>query len=103
MTDEPVDLDEHRGLAALKAVETRRQRLHAFEADRAALKRQRQDLEDLLSAPPAETWLEAAAKAKFLIELLAKASEAQEPRRKELIAQTLGDLSRLSDREQDPA
>ena len=103
MTDEPVDLDEHRGLAALKAVETRRQRLHAFEADRAALQRQRRDLEDLLGAPPAETWLEAAAKARYLIELLAATPEAQDPRRKELIAQTLGDFSRLCDREKEPS
>ena len=33
MTKNPVDLDEHRGMAAREATEVRRQRLHEFQAD----------------------------------------------------------------------
>ncbi len=60
MTDDPVDLDEHRGMAAQKATDIRRQRLHEFAADQAALRRRQEELEKLLLAAPAETWPEAA-------------------------------------------
>ena len=33
MTDDPVDLDAYRGMAAQKETDIRRQRLHEFEAD----------------------------------------------------------------------
>lgn len=98
MTDNPVDLDEHRGMAAQKATELRRQRLHEFQVEQAALRRRQEELEKLLLAAPAETWREAAAKAQYLIELYAATPEAQDPRRKELIAHALDDLTRLCDR-----
>ncbi len=99
MTGEPVDLDGRRGMAAQKATEIRRQHLQAFEADQAALRQRQEELENLLLAEPAETWPEAAAKAKYLIQLFAETAAAQEPRRQELIANALDDLSRLCDRE----
>ncbi len=98
MTDETVDLDERRGMAAQKATEFRRQRLHEFHSDQAALQRRQEELERLLLAAPAETWPEAAAKAQYLIQLFAATLEAQEPRRKELIAHALDDLTRLCER-----
>ena len=98
MTDDPVDLDAHRGMAAQKATDIRRQRLHEFEADQEALRRRQEELEQLLLAAPAQTWPEAAAKAQYLIQLFAATPEAQDPRRKELIAHALDDLSRLCDR-----
>ncbi len=98
MTDDPVDLDQHRGMAAQMATETRRQRLREFEADQAALRRRQEELEKLLLAAPAETWPEAAAKAQYLIQLFAATPEAQDPRRKRLIAHALDDLARLCDR-----
>lgn len=97
MTDDPVDLDGRRGMAAQKATEIRRQQLHQFQADQAALLRRQEELESLLLAAPAETWQEAAAKAQYLIQLFAATPEAQDPRRKELIAHALDDLSRLCD------
>ncbi len=97
MIDPPIDLDAHRGMAAQEAIEVRRQRLHEFQADQAALRRRQEELEKLLVAAPAETWPEAAAKAQYLIELFAVTPEAQDPRRKSLIAQALEDLSRLCD------
>jgi hypothetical protein len=63
--DDPVDLDEHRGMAAQKATEIRRQSLREFQADQAALLRRQEELEKLLLAAPAETWPEAAAKKKL--------------------------------------
>jgi hypothetical protein len=98
MMDNPVDLDEHRGMAAQEATEVRRQRLHEFQADQVALRQRQEQLEKLLLAAPAESWPEAAAKAQYLIQLFAATSEAQDPRRKQLIAHALDDLTRLCDR-----
>lgn len=98
MADGPVDLDEHRGMAAQVATDIRRQRLHEFQADQAALRLRQEELERLLLAAPAESWPEAAAKAQYLIRLFAATAEAQDPRRKELIAHALEDLTRLCDR-----
>ena len=85
MTDDPVDLDAHRGMAGLKATEIRRQQLHDFQADQDALRERQEQLEKLLAAP-AQTWPEAAVKAQYLIQLFAATPEAQDPRRKRLIA-----------------
>jgi hypothetical protein len=103
MADDPVDLDEHRGMAAQKATDIRRQRLHEFQADQAALRRSQEELEKLLLAAPAETWPEAAAKAQYLIQLFAATPEARDPRRKDLIAHALDDLTRLCNREKEPS
>jgi hypothetical protein len=81
MTDEPVDLDEHRGMAAQIATDIRRQRLHEFQVDQAALRRRQEELEKLLLAAPAETWPEAAAKAQYLIQLLSFAGASGAKRR----------------------
>ncbi len=98
MTDDPIDLDVRRGMAAQQATEIRRQRLDEFQADQEALRRRQEELEKLLLAAPAETWPETAAKAQYLIRLFAATPEAQDPRRKELIAHALDDLARLCDR-----
>ena len=97
MTDDPVDLDTRRGMNAQKATVDRRQQLQRFQEDRIALRHRQEGLEQLLLADPAETWPEAAAKAQYLIQLYAATSEAQEPRRKQLIALALNDLDRLCD------
>jgi len=96
MTDDPIDLDKHRGMAALIATDVRRQRLHEFQLEQAALRRRQEELEKLLLAAPARTWPEAAVKAHYLIQLFAATPEAQDPRYKRLIAHTLEDLDRLS-------
>ena len=96
MTDQPVNLDEHRGMAAQKNTEIRRD-LQKVQVDQAALRARRKELEALLLAAPAATWGEAAAKARSLIELFAATPEARDPRRRKLIASALEDLARLSD------
>lgn len=101
MTEGPVELDGRRGMAAQKATELRRERLLAFQHQQEALRLRQEELEKLLLAAAAETWPEAAAKAQYLIQLFAATSEAQDPRRKQLIANTLDDLVRLSDVEKE--
>ena len=99
MTDEPVDLDVHRGMAAQKATELRRERFHQFQEAQATMRRRQEELEKHLLAAPAETWPEAAVMAEYLIQLFADTLEAQDPRRKELIAHVMEDLARLSEPE----
>ena len=100
MDDEPVDLDDRRGMAAQKATETRRQERQAFQAAQDDLRHRRDELESLLAAAPAETWPDVAVKALYLIRLFAATPEAEDPRRMKLIEHTIADLRRLSDSEQ---
>lgn len=99
MNGKPVDLDKHRGMAAQRATEIRRERIHAFQADQEALRLRQEELEKLLLAAPAETWPEVAAKAQYLIQLYAATPDAQNARRQRLIALALHDLRQLCDRE----
>ena len=99
MTDDPVDLDGRRSAAGQIATDIRRHALQQFEADRQALRRRQEELEAQLLAEPAESWVEAAAKAQYLIRLYATTADAQDARRKKLIERALADLARLIDRE----
>lgn len=96
MPERPVELDKHRGMAAQKSTELRR-RLHEVQADRIALQRCRDEFERHAVAALSATWPEAAAKARYLIQLFAVTPEAQDPRRQQLIAKVLDDFDRLSD------
>jgi hypothetical protein len=95
MTDKTIDLDKRRGMTAQK--ETRLRRLHAEVREQRDALRTRQDaLEEQLVAAPAESWEEAAEKARYLLNLFATSVDAQDPRRRKLIAAVLDDFSRLS-------
>ncbi len=94
MTDKPVDLDEHRGMVAQKNTEIRR-RLHEVQADQAALGARQEELERFMLATEATSWPEAAAKARYLIQLYAVTPDGQDPRRQKLIARALAELDRL--------
>jgi hypothetical protein len=96
MNDNPVTLDEHRGMAAQTATDIRR-RLAEVEADQVALWHRQAEVEKFLVAAPAATWQEAAEKARYLITLFAATAEAQDPRRRTLIANVFEDFLRLSD------
>jgi hypothetical protein len=95
MTDIPVELDEHRGMAAQKATEIRRRDSEVL-ADQAALEQRQAEFEAFLAAAPATTWPEAAAKARYLIQLFAATPEAQDFRHQELIGAVLDDFAKLS-------
>jgi hypothetical protein len=95
MTDKPVNLDEHRGMAAQKATGLRRL-LAEVAANEQALRLRQDELEAHLVAAPAADWLEAAEKVRYLIGLFGTTPAAQEPRRQALIAAVLSDFERLS-------
>lgn len=94
--DKPVDLDEHRGMAAQKQTEIRRL-LNEVQANQAALRERMEEIEAVMVADDASTWAEAAAKARYLIQLYAATPDARDPRRQKLIAGVLADLARLSE------
>ena len=94
MTDKPVDLDQHRGMAAQKATEARRL-IAEVRANEKALRQQRDQLEAQLLTAPAATWREAAGKAQYLLELFAETAQAQDPRKQALIAAVIEDFARL--------
>lgn len=101
MTDDPVDLDGRRGMAAQKATLDRRESILSFQADQAALQRRQAELEHLLLAKDTESWPEIGAKAQYLIQLFAATPQAQDPRRQKLIANTLEDIERMAKNEKD--
>lgn len=95
MSDRPVDLDAHRGMAAQKATELRRQ-LSEVAAEREKLKARQDMLEKNLAGAPAASWREAADKAHYLLSLFAATPEAADQRRQALIAEVLADFDRLA-------
>jgi hypothetical protein len=102
MTDRPITLDRHRGMAAQKATDIRRL-LAEVEANEKALRERQDELEAQLVAAPAETWPDAAEKARYLLSLLASTPIAQDPRRQKLIAIVLEDFMRLSQKDRSEA
>jgi hypothetical protein len=95
MTDGPIDLDLHRGMAAQKATELRRL-LSNVEANERELRLRQDELESHLVAAPAANWHEAADKARYLLNLFASTFAAQDPRRQRLVAAVIADFKRLS-------
>jgi len=74
-----------------------RRRLHEVQTDQEALRQSQVEFEKFLVAAPALTWPEAAAKARYVIQLYAATLEAQDERRRTLIASVLADLTRLAE------
>jgi hypothetical protein len=89
-----VSLDEHRGMTAQKETDARRQ-TGGVRADQEALRSSQAALGRYLSAGPAASWDEAGEKAAFLLRLFATTADAQDPRYKRLIDETIDDLHRL--------
>jgi hypothetical protein len=95
MTDQTVDLDTHRGMAAQKATDLRRM-LKEVEANARALRVRQDELEMQLAAAPAATWAEAAEKARYLLALLGETLPAADSQRRKLVAAVLEDFDRLA-------
>ncbi len=95
MTDQTIDLDRHRGMAAQKATELRRL-LSEVEANEKKMRQRQAVLEQQLLAKPAMSWEEAADKARYLLSLFASSPCAQDPRRQLLIAKVMEDFIHLS-------
>lgn len=97
MTDEPVNLDEHRGMTAQKGTELRR-RSQEVQADQAAIRHRQEEFESFLLDAPAKTVAEALTKIRYLLQLFAATQDAQaDPLLHKLIATTLEDLALLAD------
>ena len=95
MTDKPVDLDKHRGMAAQKATDLRRL-LSEVEANAKKLRLRQDELEAQLITAPAVTWPEAAEKARDLLRLFAATLPSEDTRRRKLVAAVLDDFERLT-------
>jgi hypothetical protein len=92
----PVDLDKHRGMAAQKATDIRRV-LADVEANAKLLRDHQDVVEAQLLAVPASSWLEAAAKARYVLNLYASELAPADSHHRDLVATVLADFARLSD------
>jgi len=96
MTNHPVDLDKHRGMAAQKATDLRRE-LADVEAHLRELRERQAQLEHRMMTVPAASWPEAAVKARHLLNLYAASLPAEDTRHRALVAALLDDFARLAE------
>jgi len=97
VSDTPIELDRHRGMAAQKATDLRRLVADA-EANAKTLRDRQLEIEAQLLTVPATTWPEAAAKARYVLNLYAAALDPQDSQHRNLVAAVLSDFSRLTDK-----
>ena len=98
MTETPIELDKHRGMAAQKATDIRRV-IAEVEAN-AKLLRDKQGIVELqLLAVPATSWPEAVAKARYVLNLYSAGLAPNDTHHRDLVAAVLADLTRLSEEE----
>jgi hypothetical protein len=95
MTEIPVDLDSHRGMAAQKATDLRRA-LADVEAQVRELREREAELENRMMSVPATSWPEAAVKARHLLNLYAASLPAEDTRHRALVAALFDDFARLN-------
>jgi hypothetical protein len=95
MNNEPFDLDRHRGMAAQKATDIRRA-LAEVENNAKDLRDRQAVLEDQLLSLPAGSWPEAAAKARYVLNLYAAGLSPDDTRHRDLVAAIFDDFARLS-------
>ena len=95
MSDTPVDLDKHRGMAAQKATDIRRV-LADVEANAKLLRDRQGAVEIQLLAVPATSWPEAAAKARYVLNLYITELAPADTHHRDLVAAVLADFTRLS-------
>ena len=96
MTDTPVDLDKHRGMKSQKATDIRRV-LAEVEANAKVLRDRQGILESQLLSTPAASWPEAAAKARYVLNLYAADLAPADTHHRDLVAAVLADFAKLSD------
>ena len=96
MSETPIELDKHRGMAAQKATDIRRV-LAEVEANAKLLRDRQGAVEIQLLAVPATSWPEAVAKARYVLNLYAAGLAPTDTHHRDLVAAVLADLTRLSD------
>jgi hypothetical protein len=93
--ENPVDLDKHRGMAAQKATDIRRV-LADVEANAKLLRDRQSAVELQLLDVPAASWPEAAAKARYILNMYAAGLALGDTHHRDLVAAVLADFARLS-------
>jgi len=95
VSEEPLDLDKHRGMAAQKATDIRRV-LAQVESNARQLREQQGMLENQLLSVPAGSWPEAAAKARYILNLYAAGLTPGDAHHRDLVAAVFADFARLA-------
>ena len=95
MNDKPLDLDSHRGMAAQKATDIRRV-LADVEHNARDLRDRQAAVESRLLSAPAGSWLEAAAKARYVLNLYAAGLAVHDTHHRDLVTAVLADFDQLS-------
>jgi hypothetical protein len=95
VSEKPLELDRHRGRAAQQATDIRRALAEVTNNARDLRDRQRL-LENQLLSFPAASWQDAAAKARYLLNLYAAALAPADTRHRDLVAAMFADFVRLS-------
>ena len=95
MGDKPLDLDRHRGMAAQKATDIRRILANA-ENNARELRDRQTELESQFLSAPAASWPDAAAKARYVLNLYAAGLASADTHHRDLVAAVLADFVRLS-------
>jgi hypothetical protein len=99
MTSHLFELDARRSSHNQVATDLRRHARKSDVVEREARDAQRATLDGHLCAEPAQTWGEAAAKARYLILLYAETQEGHDPEQRKLVRRVLSDLARLNHNE----
>ena len=95
MTDIPIELDKHRGMAAQKATDIRRV-IADVEANAKLLRDKQGAVEIEILAAPASSWPEAVAKVRYVLNLYSAGLAPTDTHHRDLVAAVLADLNRLS-------
>jgi hypothetical protein len=95
VTDKPLDLDKHRGMAAQKATDIRRV-LADVESNARDLRDRQGALESQVLSAPAACWPEAGAKARYVLNLYAAGLAPADTHHRDLVAAVFADFARLS-------
>jgi len=97
VSDQPLDLDKHRGMAAQKATDIRRA-LTEVENNARQLRERQGMLEKQLLSVQAASWPEAAAKARYVLNLYAAELAPGDAHHRDLVAAIFADFARLTDK-----
>ena len=95
MSEDPIDLDKHRGMAAQKGTDIRRV-VTEIEANAKLLRDRQGAVEMQILAVPATSWSEAVAKARYVLNLYAAGLAPTDAHHRDLVAAVLADLTRLA-------
>lgn len=95
MSEIPIELDKHRGMAAQKATDIRRA-IVDVEVNAKLLRERQAAVEFQLLAAPATSWAEAIAKARYVLNLYAAGLAPGDTHHRDLVTAVLADLTRLA-------